>query len=218
LKSSRVLRCFEELSACDPIALRLISPQRLCAAEALRLAKSCSIAGASLSRLNVEKFALKSTGARRHGRSTFKRGHIWCGPTRPLSASHAPFISISNNQRRPLTEANWLGTVYHGLPAASLRPSFTPGPYLAFFGRITAEKGPEVAIRIAQATGLPLRIAAKLPRGERRYFNERLEPLIEREHPAYGRGQRAAQGEVSGKCRGLAVSDRLARTVRPGHD
>jgi glycosyltransferase involved in cell wall biosynthesis len=95
---------------------------------------------------------------------------------------HAPFISISNNQRVPLPGANWLGTVYHGLPAASLRPSFAPGPYLAFLGRITAEKGPEVAIRIAQATGLPLRIAAKLPRGERRYFKERLEPLIDGEN------------------------------------
>jgi glycosyltransferase involved in cell wall biosynthesis len=91
----------------------------------------------------------------------------------------APFISISESQRAPLGEANWLGTVYHGLPAGSLRPSFASGHYLAFLGRITAEKGPEVAIRIAKATGLPLRIAAKVPRGDRRYFAERLEPLID---------------------------------------
>jgi glycosyltransferase involved in cell wall biosynthesis len=93
----------------------------------------------------------------------------------------APFISISNNQRVPLSGANWLGTVYHGLPAASLRPSFAPGRYLAFLGRITAEKGPEQAIRIARAAGLPLHIAAKLPRGERHYFKERIEPLIDGE-------------------------------------
>ena len=29
----------------------------------------------------------------------------------------APFVSISDNQRLPLSEANWLGTVYHGLPS-----------------------------------------------------------------------------------------------------
>ncbi len=91
----------------------------------------------------------------------------------------APFVSISDNQREPLAKANWLGTVYHGLPAQSLRPSLDPGSYLAFLGRITPEKGPEVAINIAQASGLPLRIAAKVPRGERRYFTERIEPKVD---------------------------------------
>jgi glycosyltransferase involved in cell wall biosynthesis len=94
----------------------------------------------------------------------------------------APFVSISDNQRRPLMDANWLGTVYHGLPIHSLRPSFAPGRYLAFLGRLTAEKGPEVAIRIASATGMSLQIAAKVPRAERRYFKERLEPLIDGHH------------------------------------
>jgi glycosyltransferase involved in cell wall biosynthesis len=91
----------------------------------------------------------------------------------------APFVSISDHQRLPLHEANWLGTVYHGLPADALRPIFKRGSYLAFLGRLTAEKGPEVAIRIAKAAGMPLRIAAKLPRGERVYFRERLEPQID---------------------------------------
>jgi glycosyltransferase involved in cell wall biosynthesis len=54
-----------------------------------------------------------------------------------------------------------------------------PGSYLAFLGRLTAEKGPEDAIRIARAAGVPLRIAAKVPRGERGYFKERLEPKID---------------------------------------
>jgi glycosyltransferase involved in cell wall biosynthesis len=69
--------------------------------------------------------------------------------------------------------------VYHGLPAASLRASHAPGRYLAFLGRITVEKGPETAIRIAQKAQMPLRIAAKVPRGETRYFKERLAPLID---------------------------------------
>jgi len=93
----------------------------------------------------------------------------------------APFVSISDNQRLPLKAANWLGTVYHGLPADLFRPSFEPGSYLAFLGRLTAEKGPEAAIRIARAARMPLRIAAKVPRGERNYFKEKLEPLIDGE-------------------------------------
>jgi len=92
---------------------------------------------------------------------------------------NAPFISISENQRTPLPEANWLGPVYHGMPVDALRPSLKPGSYLAFLGRLTAEKGPEAAIRIAREAGLPLRIAAKVPRREQRYFKEQLEPLID---------------------------------------
>ena len=91
----------------------------------------------------------------------------------------APFVSISDNQRIALAEANWLGTVYNGLPVQSLNPSYQAGSYLAFLGRLTADKGPEAAIRIARAAGMPLRIAAKLPRGERGYFKETLEPQID---------------------------------------
>jgi glycosyltransferase involved in cell wall biosynthesis len=94
----------------------------------------------------------------------------------------APFVSISDNQREPLPEANWLGTVYHGMPATLLQPSFSEGRYLAFLGRLTAEKGPEAAIRIARAADMPLRIAAKLPRGERGYFKEKVEPMIDGTH------------------------------------
>jgi glycosyltransferase involved in cell wall biosynthesis len=91
----------------------------------------------------------------------------------------APYVSISDNQRIPLAGAKWLGTVYHGMPKRLLKPSFHPGQYLAFLGRLTHEKGAHIAIRIAQATGMPLRIAAKVPRDHRSYFKEHLEPLID---------------------------------------
>jgi len=93
--------------------------------------------------------------------------------------SDAPFVSISDNQRLPLPRAKWLGTVYHGLPETMFRPRFEAGSYLAFLGRLSSEKGPEAAIRIAEAAGMPLDIAAKVPRGERGYFKDRLEPRID---------------------------------------
>lgn len=91
----------------------------------------------------------------------------------------APYVSISDDQSSALAEANWIGTVYHGMPIDLFRPSFERGPYLAFLGRITAEKGPEAAIRIARAANMPLRIAAKVPNGERTYFKQKLEPQID---------------------------------------
>ncbi|MBV8397852.1 MAG: glycosyltransferase family 4 protein [Acetobacteraceae bacterium] len=93
----------------------------------------------------------------------------------------AGFVSISDNQRRPLPDANWRGTIQHGLPVDLFRPSYEPGSYLAFLGRLTVEKGPEDAIRIARAAGMPLRIAAKIPRAETAYFKKHLEPQIDGE-------------------------------------
>jgi glycosyltransferase involved in cell wall biosynthesis len=98
------------------------------------------------------------------------------------SFADAAFVSISDHQRRPSPEANWLATVYHGLPPDSLRPRIERGTYLAFLGRLTPDKGPEAAIEIARAIDMPLRIAAKVPRAERRYFKERLEPLVDGDH------------------------------------
>lgn len=102
-------------------------------------------------------------------------------PSVVRSFPDARLISISDNQRLPLPEANWLATIYHGLPSKSLTPSFERGRYLAFLGRLTRDKGPETAIRIARAAGMPLRISAKLPRSERGYFKEKLEPEIDGE-------------------------------------
>ena len=91
----------------------------------------------------------------------------------------ATFVSISDNQRRSLPKANWIATIPHGLPKDLFRPSFENGSYLAFLGRLTAEKGPEDAIRIARAARMPLRIAAKIPRAETAYFKRKLEPEID---------------------------------------
>ena len=91
----------------------------------------------------------------------------------------APFVSISESQRAQLPEANWGGTVYHGMPPDLLRPCYEPGGYLAFLGRITPEKGAEAAIRIARQAKMPLSISAKIPRDGSRYFREKIEPQLD---------------------------------------
>jgi glycosyltransferase involved in cell wall biosynthesis len=93
---------------------------------------------------------------------------------------NSPFVSISNNQRGPLPKLNWAATIYHGLPENLLSYRADSGKYLAFLGRLTPEKGPDIAIRVASAAKMPLRIAAKIPRGETRYFKEAIKPLLDR--------------------------------------
>jgi glycosyltransferase involved in cell wall biosynthesis len=89
----------------------------------------------------------------------------------------ANFVSISDAQRRPLPQANWIGTVHHGLPKELLRLG-RGGDALVFLGRVSPEKGPDAAIRIAEAAQRPLRIAAKVDRADLDYFNETIRPLL----------------------------------------
>jgi glycosyltransferase involved in cell wall biosynthesis len=99
----------------------------------------------------------------------------------PLYAEFAdiPVVSISHEQRRPLPDANWVGNVYHGLPENSLRFHGGPGTYLAFIGRISPEKRPDRAIAIATAAKMNLRIAAKIDRADREYFEGKIKPLLD---------------------------------------
>jgi glycosyltransferase involved in cell wall biosynthesis len=92
---------------------------------------------------------------------------------------NSPFVSISNSQRGPLPELSWAATIYHGLPERLLSYRAEPGGYLAFLGRLTPEKGPDIAIRVAKAAKMPLRMAAKIPRGETRYFKNTIKPLLD---------------------------------------
>jgi len=93
---------------------------------------------------------------------------------------HMPLVSISNHQRLPVPPVNWRGTVYHGLPEAQYREGKGEGGYLAFLGRICADKGPVEAIEIARRAGMKLKMAAKVDPVDQAYFDEVVKPLIEK--------------------------------------
>jgi glycosyltransferase involved in cell wall biosynthesis len=92
---------------------------------------------------------------------------------------HFRLISISNHQRRPLPNANWIATVPHGFPEELCENCERPsGGYLAFLGRISPEKRPDMAIRLAQRAGIPLKIAAKVDSVDVAYFEAVVKPLL----------------------------------------
>ena len=100
---------------------------------------------------------------------------------RPLyfGFNEMPLASISDAQRAPIPNANFVATVYHGLPLDLHRPTFNPrGGYLAFLGRISPEKGIDRAIKVAQTLGIPLKIAAKVDRADEAYFRDQIAPLL----------------------------------------
>ena len=82
--------------------------------------------------------------------------------------SDVPVISISNAQRRPVPQAKWVHTIYHGLPENLLTPKMSKHDYLAVLGRIAPEKGVDRAIKIA----------AKVDRADQDYYDQLISPLI----------------------------------------
>jgi glycosyltransferase involved in cell wall biosynthesis len=99
--------------------------------------------------------------------------------------SRAPVVAISQSQRRHIPQAGWVATIYHGLPEQLLTPRPTKPRYLAFLGRIAPEKRVDRAIRIAQRCGLPLKIAAKVDRADKAYFETEIKHLFELPHVEY---------------------------------
>jgi glycosyltransferase involved in cell wall biosynthesis len=111
---------------------------------------------------------------------TTLHGRLDLAELRPLYGVYGdiPVVSISDAQRVPLPQANYVATIHHGLPQHLLAKGAGAGGYLAFLGRISPEKAPDAAIRIAAKAGMPLKIAAKVDRVDEEYFKTTIEPLL----------------------------------------
>ena len=105
-----------------------------------------------------------------------------------------PVVSVSTAQRKPLSWLNWQGTVLHGLNCGSFPSQKNRENYLAFLGRISPEKGPVEAVEIARRSGMKLKIAAKVDRVDREYFESTVRPLLSQPHVEFigeiGEGER----------------------------
>ena len=114
---------------------------------------------------------------------TTLHGRLDIPDLQPLYREYAdiPLVSISNNQRLPLPDANWKDTVYHGLPKDLYNYKEGDGKYFAFIGRFSPEKRADRAIEIAKAVGVPIKLAAKVADADRKYFEREIKPLLD--HP-----------------------------------
>ena len=118
--------------------------------------------------------------------------------------SDMPVVSISDSQRQPLPQANWVGTVHHGLPLDHLSFQEQPKDYLAFLGRVSPEKGLEQAIEIATRLGVVLRVAAKVDRADRDYYVHHIAPLLHSPYVEFiGEITETEKNEFLGNARAL---------------
>lgn len=94
---------------------------------------------------------------------------------------HMAYVSISDSQRRPVEEINWVKTIYHGYPPSGFEFNDTPEDYFLYLGRFSEEKRPEQAIMLAKACNIPLKIAAKIDPTDQDFFDNKIRPMLD--HP-----------------------------------
>lgn len=111
------------------------------------------------------------------------------------------YVSISNSQQRPELGLNYVATVYNAIDPSTyaFHPQPDNPPYLAFLGRLSPEKGPHLAIEIAKRAGWHLKMAGKVDRADREFFEREVAPLIDGEQIEYLREANHAQkSEIMG--------------------
>jgi glycosyltransferase involved in cell wall biosynthesis len=115
--------------------------------------------------------------------------HVVHGPLGPVPAEiyggiarNSPnlrLVAISRAQRAMAAWLPFAAVCYNGLDIATAPFRAESDGYLAFLGRMSPEKGPADAIRIARRSGLPLLIAAKCREPEEQeYFERHVEPEL----------------------------------------
>jgi glycosyltransferase involved in cell wall biosynthesis len=118
-------------------------------------------------------------------------------------------VSISGAQRRPVDDLrlNWVATVHHGLDLATTFQLGTGhGCHLVFLGRISAEKDPGTAIRVAIGASMPLHLVARVDPSDQPFFESKVRPLLD--HPLihwHGELDDAAKGELLGRATAMLL-------------
>ena len=94
-------------------------------------------------------------------------------------ARHAWIVAISHSQALASAGIPIAAVIHHGIDLEVYRPGSGDGGYLLFVGRMCADKGVHVAVRVARRAGQRLVIVAKMREpAERAYFEQRVRPLL----------------------------------------
>lgn len=112
---------------------------------------------------------------------TTLHGSAWVQPTHPilLAYKNMPFVSLSEAERTMLPELNYVATVHNGIRMDGFPFEPEKEDYLLFAGRLSPEKGPDVAIEIARKSGRRLLMAGLIEGQYQDFFDQRVKPHID---------------------------------------
>jgi glycosyltransferase involved in cell wall biosynthesis len=90
-----------------------------------------------------------------------------------------PIIALSQHHADSAGATPIAAVIHHGVDVESFPMGAGDGGYALCLGRMSPDKGIHLAVRVARAVGIPLRIAAKMHEPEERaYFERHVAPLL----------------------------------------
>ena len=116
-----------------------------------------------------------------------------------------PLVAISDFQRvKAAPDLPWVGTVHNAVPVETFPYREDKEDFCLFLGRMSPEKAPDVAILAARTAGLPIVVAAKCNEpAERRYFEQRVRPLLGADDVWFGEADGQEKRELLSRARCL---------------
>lgn len=118
---------------------------------------------------------------------TTLHGAAWVRAAHPILLEYKdlPFVSISNAERTLLPKLNYAATVYNGIRIEDFPFEPDKDDYLLFAGRLSPEKGPDVAIEIAKRSGRRLLMAGMIEPQYRDFHDAKVQPHIDGKQVEY---------------------------------
>jgi glycosyltransferase involved in cell wall biosynthesis len=90
-----------------------------------------------------------------------------------------PVIALSHHHASTATGTPVAAVIHHGVDVAAIPFGTGAGDYGVFLGRMTPDKGLQVAVRVAREAGVALKIAAKMREpAEHAFFESEVAPLL----------------------------------------
>jgi glycosyltransferase involved in cell wall biosynthesis len=114
-----------------------------------------------------------------------------------------PVAAISAAQEAGIPVANRAGIVHHGIARDRYALRAQPGAHVAFVGRMTDQKRPDTAIRVARAASLPIRLGGTIDVGNPDYFERQVRPLLGDDATYLGPVDDTQKAELVGSARAL---------------
>ncbi len=115
-----------------------------------------------------------------HGAAWARAHHAILGAYRDQ-----PFVSISEAERTLMPELNYVATVHNGIRIDDFPFEQDKDDYLLFAGRLSPEKGPDVAIEIAKRAGRRLLLAGMIEPQYQDYYDTQVQPHIDGKRVEY---------------------------------
>ena len=121
-----------------------------------------------------------------------------------LLADSVSLVAISDCQREKAPDLRWAGMVHNAIPVEDYPFRNRKEDFCLFLGRMNAEKAPDLAIKAARRAGYPIVVAAKCNEPpEKRYFEERVRPLLGPDAEWFGEANTAQKKDLLARARCL---------------